>query len=92
MAQVEMLESTQEFASEILAKDREHLKHIQTAYHKDFPTLMLLEAAPVPLVKSRPKRTLIVVASVMVAFVFSVIGVIIFDTYRDVDWKKVLHI
>ncbi len=92
MAQVEMLESTQEFASEILAKDREHLKHIQTAYNKDFPTIMLLEAAAVPLVKSRPKRTLIVVASVMVAFVFSVIGVIIFDTYKDVNWKKILDL
>ncbi len=92
MAQVEMLASTQDIASEKLAEDREHFKLIKSSYDTGFPTIMLLETAPVPIIKSRPKRSLIVMASVMIAFVFSVIGIIIFDTYRDVNWKKILDL
>jgi uncharacterized protein involved in exopolysaccharide biosynthesis len=92
MAKVEVMYRIQEQTSEILAEDQEKYKQIKAAYDTEFPTVMLLEAAPVPNIKSRPKRSLIVVASVMVAFIFSVIGVLIFDTYKDVDWKKILDI
>ena len=91
MAQVEVLQNFQNQTSEVLAEDQEHYKQIKAAYDTDFPTVMLLEKGPVPLIKSRPKRMLIVVAATLVAFVFSVIGVLIFDTYKDVDWKKILH-
>ena len=92
MAKVEMLQNIQEETSKILAEDREHYKQIQAAYDTDFPSIMLVEAAPVPIVKSRPKRTLIVVAAVVLAFVFSVIGILIFDTYQDVEWKKIMQL
>ena len=92
MAQVEMLQQIQEETSKILAEDREHYKQIKAAYETDFPSIMLVESGPVPIVKSRPKRSLIVVAATMVAFIFSVIGVLIFDTYKDVDWKKILDL
>ncbi len=92
MAEVEMLASIQDIASQKLAEDREHFKLIKSSYESEFPTIILLETAPVPIIKSRPKRSLIVVASVMIAFVFSVIGIIIFDTYRDVNWKKVMDL
>ena len=92
MAQVEVLQNIQDQTSEILAEDQEHYKQIKAAYDTDFPTVMLLEKGPIPLIKSRPKRSLIVVAATMVAFIFSVLGVLIFDTYKDVEWKKILHI
>ena len=28
---------------------------------------------------------------VMIAFIFSVIGVLLFDTYKDVNWKEVFN-
>lgn len=90
MGIVEVMEGSHLHATANLARDREHFKLIKNAYDTDFPTIMLLETAQVPLVKSRPKRSLIVIASVIIAFVFSVIGIIIFDTYKDVDWKKIL--
>lgn len=92
MAQVEVLQSIQEQTSEILAEDREHYKQIKAAYDTDFPSIMLVEAAPIPIIKSRPKRSLIVVGSTLVAFVFCVIGILVFDTYKDVNWKKILDI
>ena len=92
MARVEILKETQLEASEKLAENREHFKLIKAAYNEDFPTIMILEDGAIPLIKSRPKRTLIVVAAVAVAFIFSVIGILLFDTYKDVDWRKILDL
>ena len=92
MATVEVLSEIQLQSSEKLAEDQEHYKQIKAASENDFPTILLLEQGSVPLIKSRPKRMLIVAAAVAVAFIFSVIGVILFDTYKDVNWKKTLHL
>jgi capsule polysaccharide export protein KpsE/RkpR len=91
MAQVEVLKNTQTGASEQLAQDKERYKQTKASFASDFPATLLLEPGPVPLIKSRPKRALTVVAATLAAFVFSVIGVIIFETYRDVDWRMILH-
>ena len=92
MALVDVLVKVQKDASEQLAKDKERFKQTKASYHSDFPATLLLEEAPIPVVKSRPKRALIVVAATAVAFIFSVIGVLIFDTYKDVNWRGVLHL
>jgi len=91
MAQVEVLKNTQTGASEQLAQDKERYKQTKASFASDFPATLLLESGPVPLIKSRPKRALTVVAATLAAFVFSILGVVIFETYRDVDWRTILH-
>lgn len=92
MAVVDVLSGSQKEASEQLAQDRERYKQTRAAFVSDFPATLLLEQGAIPVVKSRPKRALIVVSATAVAFIFSVIGVLIFDTYRDVNWKEILHL
>lgn len=92
MAQVEMLKAIQAEASEKLGEDKEHYKQLKAAYESDFPAVLLLEPATVPVIKERPKRMLIVAVSTVVAFIFSVLAVLIFETYREVDWKRILHL
>lgn len=92
MAQVDVLVEVQLQASEKLGEDKEHYKQIKAAYGTDFPTLHLLEAARVPLIKSRPKRALIVVGATAVAFIFSILAILLFDTYKDVNWREILHL
>ena len=92
MARVDVLTKMQKDAGEQLSEDKERYKQTKAAYGSDFPATMLLEEAPIPVIKSRPKRALIVVAATAVAFIFSIIGVLVFDTYKDVNWKEVLHI
>ncbi|MEY3051964.1 MAG: hypothetical protein RLY31_1749 [Bacteroidota bacterium] len=89
MALVDVLTGTQQEASEQLAEDKERYKQTLSAYASDFPALLLLEEASVPVVKSRPKRTLLVVAAAFLAFVFSSLGVVVFDTFRDTDWSSI---
>ncbi|MBI5913754.1 MAG: hypothetical protein HY842_00105 [Bacteroidetes bacterium] len=90
MAQVDYLVESQLQASEQLAEDKEHYKMSKAAYNSEFPAIFLLEEGQVPVIKERPKRAFLVLAATAVAFIFSVIGVLVFDTYRDVDWREVM--
>ncbi len=92
MALVDVLTKTQKDASEQLTQNKQRYKQTKAAYESGFPATLLLEEAPIPVIKSRPKRAVIVVAATAVAFVFSVLGVLIFDTYKDVNWKEILHL
>ena len=76
-------------ATEQLAEDRERYKQYQAAMSTDFQTIHLYEKADVPVIKSRPHRTLIVLAATVLALVLSVIGALLFDAYRRVDWQSV---
>lgn len=91
MAQVMFLETLQEEASEQLSEDKERFAKYLAAYNSSFPTIHIVENARIPLIKSRPIRWLIVVASTIVAFILSVLGVLLIDQYSDVNWKKIIN-
>lgn len=74
-----------------LSGDGLRYNQLKSAFESIFPTTLLVEAGSVPIVKSRPQRMLIVAISVIIAFLFSVIGVLIFDTYKEVNWQQIFH-
>lgn len=92
MALMDYLVESQLQASEQLAEDKEHYKMSKAAYNSEFPAIFLLEPGDVPVIKERPKRAMMVVVSTLVAFIFSVLGVLVFDTYREVNWREIMHL
>lgn len=72
-----------------LSYDKERYNQIKAAYNTDIPALQVVEAAETPLLKSRPKRSVIVIASLLAAFLFSVLAVLIAETYRDFRWDAI---
>jgi uncharacterized protein involved in exopolysaccharide biosynthesis len=78
-------------ANQTLSEDKERLKQTQALYASDIPAIVIVEEAQVPVIKSRPKRSIIVLAAGAIAFFFSILGVLLFDTYQDVDWREVYH-
>ena len=52
------------------------------------PVIHLLDIAFIPDRKSRPVRWLIVVGSTLAAFLFAALGIVLIDTYKDVEWKQ----
>lgn len=70
-----------------LSYDKERYSQIKAAFNTDIPSLQVVEQAETPLIKSRPKRSVIVIVSVLAAFLFSVLGALVADAYRDVNWK-----
>jgi capsule polysaccharide export protein KpsE/RkpR len=74
-----------------LTFDLERYNQIKAAYNTNIPAIHVIEQAQVPMVKSRPHRVVIVLASVLAAFFFSVLGVMLVEAYREVNWKEVLQ-
>ena len=79
-------------ANTSLSENKEKLKQYQATYKSDISALLLVEEATVPLIKSRPFRTLIVLASILIVFVFSIIGILLFEAYSDLDWENIYQV
>ena len=67
--------------------DKELLKTLLSAKALDVPAMHVLEYGEVPIVKSRPKRSMMVLASTMAAFIFLVLGALFIESYRHLDWS-----
>lgn len=78
-------------AQEQFAEDQERLKQLQAAHQSDSPMVLIQERGEVPVVKSRPKRSLLVIGAVFIAFIFSVIFAILIEAYKDVNWKEIVN-
>ena len=88
---VSSLERQYREASISLSENKERLKHFEAAYQSNIPALLLVEEAQVPIIKSRPKRTLIVLAVAVISFLFSVIGILLLENYREINWREIYH-
>ncbi len=91
IGQISALEEEYETASERLSEDKERLKRYEATFNANKEALIVIEDAKTPIIKARPKRKLIVLASVILAFLFSVIGVLLIDNWKDEDWKSIIH-
>jgi len=88
---VKVLEEMLNEAREQISLDRETLKQLQGVYDKGFNAIITMEEAGIPPVKSRPKRSIIVIASALIAFIFSSIAVLLIDTYKHVNWREIIN-
>lgn len=73
-----------------LSESLERLKTWQSVYESNTPAIILVEKASVPVVKSRPKRSIIVIAAGAIAFIFMSLAALLFDNY-PVDWQAITN-
>jgi len=76
---------------EQIAQEKQRLKLLYSAQNANIPALLEMENAEIPLIKSRPKRTLIVLGATLGAFFLSILLVILLDQYKEINWKEILH-
>lgn len=74
-----------------LTLEYERLKIWRSAFEASVPATALVERAEVPIIKSRPKRSLLVLTAGVITFVFCVIAVLLLDNYHGY-WQKTLNI
>lgn len=91
VGQVELLEQLHEEASEQMSLDQERLKQLEAKRNSYINTIFLVEKGEVPLRKFRPKRSIICVAAVVIAFMLSIILILIMDVYKDVNWREIVY-
>ncbi len=85
-----VLERQQKEMSNKLSEEKVQLNKLETAYDSDISAINLIEAGAVPVIKSRPKRSLIVLSAMLTTFIFSFIGLLLFESYRHVNWKEII--
>jgi len=88
-SKVMVLERRQKEMSTKVGEESVQLNQLKTAYNSKISAINLIEAGAIPIIKSRPKRSLIVISAVFITAIFSFIGVLLFESYKDVDWKSV---
>jgi LPS O-antigen subunit length determinant protein (WzzB/FepE family) len=84
---ITVLDDSYKKATNTVNFDKELLKTLQSAYDLNVPALHIVETAQVPVVKSRPKRTLVVLASTFAALIFIIIGILFIESYKHLDWS-----
>ena len=89
LGMVTVYEGQYQEASASLGEDKERLKRYQATFNSTIPALILVEEAQTPVIKSKPKRKLLVLGAVVVAFFFSLIAVLLLEAYKDVNWREV---
>jgi LPS O-antigen subunit length determinant protein (WzzB/FepE family) len=72
-----------------LSFDLERYNQLLSAYNTQIPLVHVIRPAEVPLMKVRPKRSALVVASVIGTFLFSILGVLLLEAYRGLDWQRI---
>jgi LPS O-antigen subunit length determinant protein (WzzB/FepE family) len=83
---VDLLTQSYEQISKQVSYDQVRLEQIQTAYDTDITTVHLVEQAKDPVIKSRPKRSILVLGIGFVAFVLSSLYFIVLASWKDNNW------
>lgn len=91
LSKVEMLQQLHTQSRNRLSYDMDRYNMIKNAYEAVVPSIILIEKGQIPIVKERPKRLLIVLASVFATLLVSVIGVLLINNYSDINWNEELH-
>ena len=91
LPRVVVLERRQREMSTKLGEENVNLNQLRTVYDGDISAINLIEAGSIPLIKSRPKRSLWVLSAMLITLIFSTVGILLFESYREVDWQLPLR-
>jgi tyrosine-protein kinase Etk/Wzc len=68
-----------------LSRDKQRFLQLKIAYGTKISAIHLVEDARVPIMKSRPKRSIIIVSALLISLLFSVIGVLLIENYKNLS-------
>ena len=85
------LEEERKDLNDALTEDRIRLKQFETILRSDQRAIEVVEEAKVPVVKSYPVRSLIVVGAAIFSFLVAVVGALLIDSGRRYDWGEVFR-
>jgi len=88
VSRVKVLEQEQKEFGLQLSLDKERYKQLLSAKESDFSAIHLIELADTPLVKSRPRRSILVIAAGLISLFFSLLAALVVEKYRSINWKN----
>lgn len=85
------LEEERKRLNDALSKNRIRLKQFETILGSDMRAIEVVEDARVPVAKSSPIRSLIVIGASVFSFLAAVVGVLLIDSGRRYNWGEVFE-
>ncbi len=86
---IDNLEEERVRLNQALSKNRIRLKQYETLLTAEQRAIEVVEDARVPVARSYPVRSLIVIGATIFSFIFAVFGVLLIDTGKQYDWSEV---
>jgi LPS O-antigen subunit length determinant protein (WzzB/FepE family) len=86
---VRLLEVEQTIGVEEISLEKERLKKLQSSYSTSFTALHILEKETIPLEKSRPKRSILVLGLTFLGFVLSCLTVLLIESTKNINWREI---
>lgn len=71
-----------------ISLDKERMQQLEGSYHAPYSALLIVEEAAVPVDKSRPRRSILLIMVTLAAFVLSVLTAFLIENYRKIDWSE----
>jgi tyrosine-protein kinase Etk/Wzc len=83
------LETAVEELSEEISEQQELFLRFKNIMNSQVSALVGVQPAEVPVVKSRPKRSILVASAAIISFLLCVFGVLLFENYNYISWKSI---
>ena len=88
MALTLMLEEQVDRLSKDISEQEEVFLRFNNIMKSKSSSLVGIEVAEVPVIKSRPRRSILVISAAMISFILCVIGVLLHQNYKEINWKN----
>lgn len=88
VSELKQLEVQQNELSKILVYEQNELSKLQANANKKSTALHIIEAATPPIEKSRPRRSLFVLAAGVMTFLFACLTIFTLNALRHLDWDN----
>ena len=88
LSELKQLEQEQARIHDQISLDKERLKQLNATYSVPFTALHLIEAADVPVQKSRPKRAIIVLIASLCGIMLSILAVFVIDNLKNSENRR----
>lgn len=72
-----------------IGRDQQRYSQLKVAFQTQIQALKLVESGAIPVIKSRPKRSILILSATVIALVLSLIGALLIDSYRHIDWTAI---
>jgi tyrosine-protein kinase Etk/Wzc len=88
---IQVLQDLHYQARKQLSYDIERYNQIKATYQTEIPALHVIQEGEAPLRKSRPSRSVLVIAATLAAFIFTCLGILFSESFKDISWSKLNH-
>ena len=72
-----------------ISLDKERMSQLKGAYNTPYSALLVVEEAEIPVDKSRPRRTIMLLVIGAATFILSMLIAFLLESYKKINWSEI---